>query len=63
MLDDHSDLRLALGKAQDADRLRELLSSGRVRSMHNLEPTLADVFINVAGRSLDEDPDDEDGDR
>jgi len=63
VLDDHSGLQLALGEAQDADRLRELLSSGRVRSMHTLEPTLADVFIDLAGRSLDEDPGAEDGDR
>jgi len=60
VLDDHCDLRLALGKRQDADRLRELLNAGRVRSMHTLEPTLADVFIDLAGRGLDEDPGDED---
>ena len=30
--------------------------AGRVRSVHSLEPTLADVFIHLAGRSLETAP-------
>ena len=40
-------------------RLQELVGARRVRSLHSLEPTLADVFIHLAGRSLDDDDDDE----
>jgi hypothetical protein len=39
----------------DAARLQELVAARRVRSVHSLEPTLADVFIHLAGRSLVDD--------
>ncbi len=54
VLDDASDVRLRLGEPGDAARLQELVGARRVRSMHTLEPTLADVFIQLAGRSLDD---------
>lgn len=54
VLDDGSDMRLQLDELGDAARLQELISARRVRSMHSCEPTLADVFIHLAGRSLDD---------
>lgn len=51
VLDDASDATFALSDA----RLRELIGSGRVRTIHSNEPTLADVFIATAGRSLQDD--------
>jgi ABC-2 type transport system ATP-binding protein len=44
-------LRLDTG----SERLIELVRAGRVRTLHSCEPTLADVFIALAGRSLDDD--------
>jgi ABC-2 type transport system ATP-binding protein len=52
-LDDGTTVRLALGARRDAARLHELAGAGRVHSIHSLEPTLADVFIQLAGHSLD----------
>ena len=57
VLDDGSGVRLELAEPRDAARLQELVASGSVRSMHSLEPTLADVFIHLAGRSLIDDDD------
>jgi len=54
VLDDESDLRLALDRDADAARLNELVAAGRVRTVHSREATLADVFIALAGRSLDD---------
>ena len=54
VLDDESDLRLALDREADAARLHELVAAGRVRTVHSREATLADVFIALAGRSLDD---------
>lgn len=54
VLDDGEEVRLTLGDEADARRIGELALSGRVRTMHSREPTLADVFIRVAGRSLDD---------
>jgi len=55
VLDDGSDVRLELDEPRDAARLQELIATSRVRSVHSREPTLADVFIHLAGRSLDDD--------
>jgi ABC-2 type transport system ATP-binding protein len=56
VLDDGTDQRLKLHDRADAERLQELVGARRVRAVHSLEPTLADVFIHLAGRSLvDED--------
>jgi ABC-2 type transport system ATP-binding protein len=63
VLDDSTDARLRLDDRQDAARLSELISGGRVRSMHTLEPTLADVFIHLAGRSLGDSAADEEDER
>jgi ABC-2 type transport system ATP-binding protein len=61
LLDDGTDVRLKLDEPQDTARLQQLIDTGRVRSMHSLEPTLADVFIRLAGRSLEDDRSDEAG--
>lgn len=55
VVDDGSELRLKLDERDGASRLQQLIGAGRVRSMHTLEPTLADVFIHLAGRSLHDD--------
>ena len=55
VLDDGSRSRLSLRDERDAERLAELVAVARVRSIHSLEPTLADVFIQLAGRSLEDD--------
>ncbi len=57
-LDDGSQARLKLHDDGDARRLQELVAARLVRSVHSLEPTLADVFIHLSGRSLDDDDDD-----
>ncbi len=54
VLDDGADVRLKLDDPGDAAHLQELIGAGRVRAVHSLEPTLADVFIHLAGRSLDD---------
>jgi len=54
VLDDGSDLVLGLDRPDDAERLHELVTSRRVRALHSREATLADVFIALAGRSLDD---------
>ena len=60
VLDDGSELHLRLGDngGGDGARLGELVQGGRVRTVHSCEPTLADVFIALAGRSLDDQPTD-----
>ena len=55
VLDDGAELRLATGEPSDAARLQELVGAGRVRALHSREPSLADVFIALAGRSLGDD--------
>ncbi len=55
VIDDGSQARLKLHDDRDAARLQELLGARRVRSLHSLEPTLADVFIHLAGRGLEDD--------
>jgi ABC-2 type transport system ATP-binding protein len=54
VLDDGSERDVHL--ADDAGRreLDQLLAGGRVRALHTNEPTLADVFVQLAGRPLDE---------
>jgi ABC-2 type transport system ATP-binding protein len=63
VLDDGADLRLALDEPGDAARLHELIGARRVRSIHSREPTLAEVFIALTGRSLEDGPAGEEGER
>ena len=60
VLDDGSALRLRLDRDAEAGRL---IAEGRVRTIHSREPTLADVFIHLAGRSLDDQADPDAGQR
>ena len=53
-LDDGSELRLGLEGADGRAELEQLVTAGRVRTLHSREATLADVFIALAGRSLDD---------
>lgn len=46
--------RISLGDATAAEQLAALTREGRIRTIHSLEPTLADVFVQLAGRPLDE---------
>ena len=59
LLDDGEERRFSLSSEEEATRLHGLVAAGRVRAIHTREPTLADVFISLAGRSLDEDQHDE----
>lgn len=63
VVDDGASVRIALDGDHGATRLQELVSAGRVRSMHSREPTLADVFVALAGQSLEDDPADAEDDR
>lgn len=54
MLDDGSDASLRLDREAEGSRLAEIVTSGRARALHTREATLADVFIALAGRSLDD---------
>jgi ABC-2 type transport system ATP-binding protein len=56
VLDDGAEVSLRLGDPPDVARLEALVGAGRVRSLHSREPTLADVFIALAGRSLEDGP-------
>lgn len=51
---DGGEHRLSLADAEDAERLADWTRTGNVRTVHSLEPTLADVFVDLAGRPLDE---------
>ncbi|MGL4172950.1 MAG: ABC transporter ATP-binding protein [Actinomycetota bacterium] len=56
LLDDRSEHVLALDSPDHADRLRDWMAAARVAAVHSAEATLAEVFIDVTGRSLDDDP-------
>ena len=56
---DGDERRLVLDRPADAQLLEGLLRSGRLRTLHSRETTLADVFIQYAGRALDDRTDDE----
>ena len=53
-LRDGSTEELALDPDAERSRLSDLLERDDVMTMHTLEPTLADVFIELAGRPLDD---------
>ncbi|MCW2974250.1 MAG: transporter related protein [Thermoleophilia bacterium] len=52
-LADGSEHRVRLDRADDRARLEAWSVSGDLRTVHTREPTLADVFVAVAGRPLD----------
>ncbi|MCZ4497309.1 MAG: transporter related protein [Thermoleophilia bacterium] len=53
-LDDGAQLELRIDDVADRLRFDELAAAGRVRTAHTTEPTLADVFVDLVGRPLDE---------
>lgn len=55
VLDDRSEHVVVLDDPEQDERLSGWLRSGRVLTVHSDEPSLADVFVALAGRSLDED--------
>jgi ABC-2 type transport system ATP-binding protein len=55
LLDDRTEHRVALDDPADDARLAGWLRDGRVLTVHSDEPSLADVFVALAGRSLDAD--------
>jgi ABC-2 type transport system ATP-binding protein len=53
VLEDGTEALLNLGDPEDAAHLKDLVGSGRVRSIHSREPTLAEVFIRLTGSRLE----------
>jgi ABC-2 type transport system ATP-binding protein len=52
LLKDRSQHELSLDNPQDADRMAAWMSEGRLLTAHSNEASLEDVFIHLAGRSL-----------
>ncbi len=59
VLDDGEERQLTLSEPRDARELSELVDAERVRTIHSREASLADVFIEIAGRPLDDTDDDD----
>lgn len=55
LLADRSERTVALHDPAQAAELNRWIAGGDVLTVHSDEPTLADVFVALAGRSLDED--------
>ncbi len=55
LLDDRSEHAIALDDPAERARLSGWIDGGRVVTLHSDEPSLADVFVALAGRSLDDD--------
>ncbi len=53
-LDTGETLTIALDDENAGKQLEELVSAGRLRTLHSTEATLEDVFIQIAGRGLSE---------
>ncbi|MCK5116154.1 MAG: ABC transporter ATP-binding protein [Candidatus Aegiribacteria sp.] len=48
-----SNVRIELAAADAGDRIKELINSGNVMTIHTEEATLEDIFIEITGRGLD----------
>ncbi len=59
LLADRSERTVALDDPAERAELTRWIDDGRVLTVHSDEPSLADVFVALAGRSLDEDHQDE----
>lgn len=55
LLTDRRERTVVLDDPEQAAELNRWLTDGQVLTVHSDEPTLADVFVALAGRSLDED--------
>lgn len=53
-LDDGKTLTISLDDEVAGKQLEELVSAGRLRTLHSTEATLEEVFIQIAGRRLSE---------
>jgi len=53
-LDDDQTLNIPLDDEVAGRHLEELVSGGRLRTLHSTEATLEEVFIQIAGRGLSE---------
>jgi ABC-2 type transport system ATP-binding protein len=54
MLDTGEALTIALDDEAAGKQLEQLVSAGRLRTLHSTEATLEEVFIQIAGRGLSE---------
>jgi ABC-2 type transport system ATP-binding protein len=52
LLEDRSQHELSMDNPQDADRMATWMSEGRLLTAHSHEASLEDVFIHLAGRTL-----------
>jgi ABC-2 type transport system ATP-binding protein len=59
LLADRSEHTVALDDPGQATELNRWIADGQVLTVHSDEPSLADVFVALAGRSLDEDHQDD----
>jgi ABC-2 type transport system ATP-binding protein len=55
LLADRSERTVALDDPEQAAEFNRWIADGQVLTVHSDEPSLADVFVALAGRSLDED--------
>lgn len=53
-LDDGQTLNIALDDRDAGERLKKLVTSGQIRTLHSAEATLEEVFIQITGRRLSE---------
>jgi ABC-2 type transport system ATP-binding protein len=53
LLHDRQEHTISLSNPEDAAQLDRWMRDGQVLTIHSQEGTLEDVFIAVAGRSLD----------
>ncbi len=54
ILDDGQTLTIALNDQDAGERLKKLVTSGQIRTLHSAEATLEEVFIQITGRRLSE---------
>jgi len=53
-LNDGEHLTLSLDDQDSGEKIKQLLSSGQIRTLHSAEATLEEVFIQMTGRKLSE---------
>ncbi|MBF8435668.1 ABC transporter ATP-binding protein [Halanaerobiaceae bacterium Z-7014] len=46
---------MQLDDPEAGEFIADLIKSGRMKSIHSLEPTLADIFVKLTGRNLEDD--------
>jgi ABC-2 type transport system ATP-binding protein len=53
-LNDGQSLMIPLDDQHSGDKLKQLVTSGQIRTLHSAEATLEEVFIQMTGRKLSE---------